>query len=72
VDIALGDLLAQLARYRRGHLECAPEVAQLKVSGAFPVDDTDRALAALVSRFPLQLRSRTRYWVRVEARDAAS
>lgn len=72
VDIALGDLLAQLARYRRGRLECAPEVAQLKVSGAFPVDDTDRALAALVSRFPLQLRSRTRYWVRVEARDAAS
>lgn len=72
VDIALGELVARLARYRRGYLECAPEVAQLKVSGAFPVDDTDRALAALISRFPLQLRSRTRYWVRVEARDAAS
>ena len=71
VDIALGALIASLARYRRGYLECAPEVAQLKVSGAFPVDDTDRALAALISRFPLQLRSRTRYWVRVEARDAA-
>ncbi|WP_159911621.1 FecR domain-containing protein [Pantoea sp. 18069] len=72
VDIALGDLIAALSRYRRGYLGCAPEVAQLKVSGAFPVDDTDRALAALVSRFPLQLRSHTRYWVRVEARDAAS
>lgn len=71
VDIALGELIAALARYRRGYLKCAPEVAQLKVSGAFPVDDTDRALAALISRFPLQLRSRTRYWVRVEARDAA-
>lgn len=72
VDIALGALVEQLSRYRRGYLECAPEVAQLKVSGAFPVDDTDRALAALISRFPLQLRHRTRYWVRVEARDAAS
>ncbi|MEG0000486.1 FecR domain-containing protein [Comamonas sp.] len=72
VDIALGDLVATLSRYRRGYLGCAPEVAQLKVSGAFPLDDTDRALAALVSRFPLQLRSHTRYWVRIEPRDAAS
>lgn len=40
------------------------------VSGAFPVDDTDRALAALVSRFPLQLRTRTRYWVEVQARSS--
>lgn len=71
VDIALGDLVATLSRYRRGYLGCAPEVAQLKVSGAFPVDDTDRALAALVSRFALQLRSHTRYWVRIEPRDAA-
>lgn len=71
VDIALGDLIAALARYRPGYLGCAPEVAGLKVSGAFPVDDTDRALAALVSRFPLQLRRHSRYWVRVEASDRA-
>lgn len=68
VDIALGELIAKLSLYRKGYLGCAPEVAQLRVSGAFPIDDTDRALAALVSRFPLQLRSHTRYWVRVEAR----
>lgn len=68
LDMPLGDLIAALSRYRRGYLGCAPEVAGLKVSGAFPVDDTDRALAALVSRFPLQLRSHTAYWVRVEAR----
>lgn len=69
VDIALGELIAELSRYRKGYLGCSPEVAQLKVSGAFPIDDTDRALAALISRFPLQLRSHTRYWVRVEARN---
>lgn len=67
VDMPLGTLIAALARYRPGHLGCAPEVAAVRVSGAFPVNDTDRALAALVSRFPLQLRSHTRYWVRVEA-----
>lgn len=69
VDIALSELIAILARYRPGYLGCAPEVAQLRVSGAFPLDDTDRALAALVSRFPLRLLSHTRYWVRVQARD---
>lgn len=70
VDMPLGTLIDALARYRPGHLACAPEVAAMRVSGAFPVDDTDRALAALVSRFPLQLRSHTRYWVRVEALES--
>ncbi|MDR0226661.1 MAG: FecR domain-containing protein [Burkholderiaceae bacterium] len=70
LDMPLGELVEALARYRPGYLGCAPEVTALRVSGAFPVDDTDRALAALVSRFPLQLRSHTRYWVQVEARQA--
>jgi transmembrane sensor len=72
LDMPLGQLVEALARYRPGYLGCTDEVAGLRVSGAFPVDDTDRALAALVSRFPLQLRSRTRYWVLVEARSSRS
>lgn len=70
LDMPLGELIESLSRYRQGYLGCAPEVAALRVSGAFPVDDTDRALAALVGRFPLQLRRHTRYWVRVEALSA--
>ncbi|SDY93884.1 FecR domain-containing protein [Delftia lacustris] len=69
LDMPLGQLIDALARYRPGYLGCTPEVAGLRVSGAFPVDDTDRALAALVSRFPLQLSTRTRYWVQVQARS---
>lgn len=69
LDMPLAQLIEALARYRPGHLGCTAEVAGMRVSGAFPVDDTDRALAALVSRFPLQLRSRTRYWVEVQARS---
>jgi transmembrane sensor len=37
------------------------------VSGAFTLDNTDRALAALTASFAVQVHYRTRYWVRVEA-----
>ncbi len=66
IHMPLGQLVHALARYRRGHLGCAAEVAALRVSGAFPIHDTDQALAALVNSFPLQVRYRTRYWVQVE------
>ena len=66
LDMPLGRLVQDLARYRPGLLLCAPEVAQLRVSGAFPLDDTDRALAALAAGFAVRVHYRTRYWVRVE------
>jgi transmembrane sensor len=68
VDMPLRRLVAELARYREGHLSCADEVAALKVSGAYPIDDTDRALAALARGFPLRIVRHTRYWLSVEAR----
>lgn len=67
IDLPLGELVAQLARYRPGILRCDPAVASLKVSGAFPINDTDMALAALQSGFPVQVVRRTRYWVTVAA-----
>ncbi|KAF1049152.1 MAG: Protein FecR [Xylophilus sp.] len=45
-----------------------PRVAGLRVSGAFPLDDTDRALAAPAQGFPVQARYRTRFWVDVGPR----
>lgn len=65
VDMPLAELLAELSRYRHGLLRCAPAVASLLISGAFPLDDTDRALRLLIETFPLQTVSRTRYWVEV-------
>lgn len=63
----LGNVIAELARYRRGHLACDDAVANLRVSGAFPIDDTDQALTILLHSFPLRLTSVTRYWVVVGA-----
>ena len=67
VNISLIDLLTQLARYRPGILRCSDDIAQLKISGSFPLDDTDRSLSILEQTFPLQQRRLTRYWVSLEA-----
>lgn len=72
IDMPLGELVKQLDRYRPGRLVCAQDVADLRVSGAFPIDDTDRALAALARSFPVRAVRRTRYWVSVEAARTAS
>lgn len=65
LDRPLAELLADLSRYRPGVLRCDPRIAQLKVSGAFPIDDTDRALASLESGFSLRVTRYSRFWVNV-------
>ncbi|CAM3839374.1 FecR family protein [Paracidovorax anthurii] len=67
-DMALPDFLAELGRYRPGVLRCAPEAAGLRVSGTYPLDDTDRVLAALTRSLPVEVRSRSRWWVTVARR----
>lgn len=66
VDWRLGDVVEALARYRPGYLGCAREVAGLRLSGAFNLDDTDIALASLEDALPVRARRLTRYWVRLE------
>ena len=65
-DVTLGEFLADLSRYRPGLIHCAPEVARLRLSGVFPLFDTERILNMLPNSLPVQVRSRTRYWVSVE------
>lgn len=64
--LRVGDLVAELARYRRGLLRCDPAVAELKVTGVFPLRDTDRALHNLALALPVAVVFRTRWWVTVE------
>ncbi|HSI56188.1 MAG TPA: FecR domain-containing protein [Ideonella sp.] len=66
-EMRLGDFMAELSRYRPGLLRCSPAVADLRVSGVFPLSDTDRILASLPNVLPVQVSLRTRYWVTVEA-----
>lgn len=64
----LADLVAELARYRRGFLRCDPAVAELRVSGAFPLNDTDAGLRLLEKTLPVRIQRMTPYWVTVAAR----
>ncbi|UVL76242.1 FecR domain-containing protein [Pseudomonas putida] len=68
-DRPLGELLHELRRYRPGVLRWAPELERLRVTGTFRLDDTDRVLALLAASLPLQVQTRTRYWVSLAARE---
>lgn len=68
-DMRLGDVIAELARYRPGVLRCASAVADMRVSGSISLSDTDAALLALASSMPLRINSHTRYWVTVNPAD---
>ena len=61
----LEDLVHELARYRRGHLGLAPEIADLRITGSFPLHDTDKALNALLPTLPVQIEQHTPWWVTV-------
>ncbi|QVQ26934.1 FecR domain-containing protein [Achromobacter deleyi] len=66
-NLRLADFLQELARYRPGLLRCDPEVADLRISGGFQVDDTDAVLLAVSRALPVRVVYRTRYWVSVTA-----
>lgn len=61
----LGELLAELSRYRHGVLRCSADIAGLQISGVFPVDNIDLALGALETGFALRISRVTPYWVTV-------
>ncbi len=67
IDWRLEDFIAELSRYRQGVLRCAPAIANLRLSGAFRIDDTDTILENLSQSLPVTVRFVTRYWASVEA-----
>lgn len=67
----LGDFIAELGRYRAGYLACAPEVADIRIVGAYPLADTDRVLAALQATLPVRVRQTLPWWTVVEAKPGS-
>ncbi len=65
----LADLVAELGRYRAGHLGVAPEIADLRITGSFPLKNTDLALKALSPTLPVQVEQHTQWWTKVIARE---
>ena len=61
----LADFLAELSRHRPGRLGCDVAVADLRVSGSYPLADTGRILDTLRTTLPVEIHFLTRYWVTV-------
>ncbi|MEB0048053.1 MULTISPECIES: FecR family protein [unclassified Pseudomonas] len=68
-NVRLEDLLRELGRYRFGHLGVAPQIADLRITGSFPLHDTDKALSALLPTLPVQIEQHTPWWVTVAKAD---
>ncbi|SOF01359.1 FecR family protein [Burkholderia sp. OK233] len=66
----LGDFVNELDRYRAGHLGCDPSIAGLRLSGTYPLADTDRVLDTLARTMPVEVVFFTRYWATVRAARA--
>lgn len=66
-DMRLADWVTEVSRYRKGILRCNPAVAELRVSGAFPLTDTEAALDMLAKTRPVVIHRVTRYWVTLDS-----
>ncbi|HEE0372529.1 TPA: fec operon regulator FecR [Klebsiella pneumoniae] len=66
-DKPLGEVIATLGRYRSGVLRCDPAVAGLRLSGTFPLKNTDAILNVIAQTLPVKIQSVTRYWVNISA-----
>lgn len=62
----LADFLTEVGRYRQGYLGCSADISNLRLSGVFRLEDTDKLLAILPKTLPVQVRYRTRWWVSLE------
>lgn len=65
-NIPLRQVVEELRRYRRGHLGVADEVADLKVYGHFPIQDSDRVLRMLASALPIRIEQPMPWWTSIE------
>lgn len=67
-QMRLETFLAELARYRHGHVSCDPSLADLRLVGSYPLNDTDQALQMLQAALPVRVERTLSWWVTVKPR----
>lgn len=65
-DQPLGEVIEALRAYRPGLIQITPEAARLRVSGIYPLDDSDLALQVLQDSLKLRITYRSAYWVSID------
>ncbi|MCY1449086.1 Protein FecR [compost metagenome] len=64
-EVRLGDLVERIGEYRAGYLGVDASIADLRISGSFPLRDSERALAALPPSLPVRIERYSDWFVRV-------
>ncbi|MBC3271156.1 FecR family protein [Pseudomonas sp. SWRI81] len=60
----LADFVDELTRYRRGFVRLDPALADLRISGAYPISDSQRTLNMLAQTYPIVVSGHLNgYWV---------
>ena len=57
-NMRLVDFISELNRYFKGTLQCDPNIANMKIAGAFPVTNTQKSLNMLVDTYPVTIVSK--------------
>ncbi len=64
-NMPLSEFLLQVNRYRHGYISCDPQIAGLRIVGAYPLNNTDRILATLEQTLPVKITRPLPLWVKV-------
>lgn len=65
-DQPLQTVVDALAAYRPGWLRISPQAARLRVTGLFPLDDSDRSLEALRHTLPIRIARYGAWYVKID------
>lgn len=68
VDRPLRAVVESLNRYVRGFISISDDVAALKISGLFPLDDAQMAIRQIAQTLPVVVTYHTDYFIRITAR----
>ncbi|GAB7531313.1 FecR family protein [Pseudomonas sp. 3A(2025)] len=64
-DRALGEVIQALRPYRHGWLRITDDAAALRVSGVFPLDDSEQALRSLQEVLPIRVQQPFGWWTQL-------
>jgi len=67
-DATLGDVVDALRPYRRGFISVDADALALRISGVFPLDDSEQALISLQEALPIEVESHFGWWTRLRLR----
>jgi transmembrane sensor len=67
IDLPLSEFLVELDRYYTGYLRCDPAIADVLISGSFPLNDINAIFSSLQNTHPIQAHAITKYWITFKA-----